>query len=42
MIDPAQHFQPDRAKHDQQADDREKRDQKLGLNTRRPSRYQAN
>ena len=42
VIDPAQHLQPDRAEHDQQADNREKRDQKLGLNTRRPARDPAN
>jgi len=34
IIDPAQHLQPDSAECDQQPDDRQKRNEQLGLNTR--------
>ena len=35
LVDPAQHLQPHRAKHDEEPDDGEKRGQQLGLNARR-------
>ena len=41
IVDAAQHLQPDGPEHDQQSDDRQERDQKLGLDARRQPRHPA-
>ncbi|MER8968521.1 hypothetical protein NKI25_22970 [Mesorhizobium sp. M0808] len=42
IIDPTQHLQPDGPEHDQQADNRQERDQELGLDARRQPGNPAN